>query len=310
MDKMIWQEINKRITFQHSLLNGISHAWLNKIHTVLNFLPSDLTGKRVIDIACGEGYFSALCAARGASVTALDIDSHALEATKDLCEKCGVCCTHYIQSDVESFIRGDVEEYDYALCLDIIEHIDNPTLILREIIKRSNYVILCLPNGLYFSHILSEPSMSMGHKWFFTRKSGESLINSAGGMVGRTNDWSYTTPHLIYEVKKNHTSWKISEDSVRHSFAILQFIPILIIQAAKWFFYDKRMSMVKFAELVKKPHFTHLVGNEWAYQQVIRTNEVRNMIDLGKYCVVWTIISLAVCLIIISLIIVIIRGLL
>ena len=45
----------------------------------LPYLPSDLHGQRVLDLACGVGTLSALIAERGATVTAVDLSARMLD---------------------------------------------------------------------------------------------------------------------------------------------------------------------------------------------------------------------------------------
>lgn len=41
-----------------------------------SMIPNDLTGYKVLDVGCGDGYYSFLCEQRGAKVTAIDTGAH------------------------------------------------------------------------------------------------------------------------------------------------------------------------------------------------------------------------------------------
>ena len=57
---------------------------------ILERMPSDLTGKKVLDLGCGTGYFAKLLALRGAKVIAADLSDAMLRATASRCEQLDV----------------------------------------------------------------------------------------------------------------------------------------------------------------------------------------------------------------------------
>lgn len=56
-------------------------------HRLLEKLPSDLSGKRVLDLGCGTGYFSALLQERGADLVCVDISQGMLDKAQQRCGK-------------------------------------------------------------------------------------------------------------------------------------------------------------------------------------------------------------------------------
>ncbi|MCE2029911.1 TIR domain-containing protein [Sessilibacter corallicola] len=86
---------------------------------ISDVLPSDLTGKRVLDLGCGCGILSILSAKRGAkSVTAVDISKSAIEDTQNNISRLvkegrltqGII--EIVESDLFENVRG---EYDYII---------------------------------------------------------------------------------------------------------------------------------------------------------------------------------------------------
>lgn len=51
--------------------------------TLLNWLPADLTGRRVLDAGCGTGAFAVEAALRGAEVVAMDLSATLIELAQE-----------------------------------------------------------------------------------------------------------------------------------------------------------------------------------------------------------------------------------
>lgn len=88
-----------------------------------------LAGKRVLDLACGTGYGSALLAAVGAKVTGLDISPEAIKVAK----------ARYKRADVK-FVIGDCYDlpfedgsFDVVVANEMIEHVDQHDSLLAEV---------------------------------------------------------------------------------------------------------------------------------------------------------------------------------
>lgn len=89
------------------------------------YLPRSLSGKRVLDIGCGRGFFSRAAWKRGAKcVTALDHDPSALaEARREDCQ------TTYIRADWWQIPA--TAKYDFIFCLDCLQCEPNPKQFLN-----------------------------------------------------------------------------------------------------------------------------------------------------------------------------------
>lgn len=101
---------------------------------LMDFLPDDLQGLRVLDIGCGTGYFSALLAQRGARVTAADLSVEMLAQAK---ARCGELVEHYQQADAEALPFAD-DSFDLvfsSLALQWCEELSVPLTELRRVVK-------------------------------------------------------------------------------------------------------------------------------------------------------------------------------
>ena len=96
---------------------------------------SSLQGKRVLDIGCGIGQYSVLCAKAGANVTGVELSSVGVETAKKMAKANGV-------ADRCEFINGDFTqqefpdgEFDVVMMHEVLHHaIKYPGL--KELIQR------------------------------------------------------------------------------------------------------------------------------------------------------------------------------
>lgn len=79
-------------------------------HRMLDKFPENLTGKRVLDLGCGTGYFSQLFQQRGAEVICGDISQAMLDKAQ---QRCGARQMQYQIADAEN-LPFDDESFDYV----------------------------------------------------------------------------------------------------------------------------------------------------------------------------------------------------
>nr|WP_145551004.1 methyltransferase domain-containing protein [Variovorax boronicumulans] len=109
-------------------------------------------GKRVLDIACGEGYGSYLLKQAGAGeVVGVDISTDSVErATRSF----GTPGLNYIAADVAD-IDGIFEEnsFDLVISVETIEHLKDPVAFLkslRRLAKPDAVIIISCPNDHWY----------------------------------------------------------------------------------------------------------------------------------------------------------------
>lgn len=109
-----------------------------------------VAGKRVLDVASGEGYGSFLLRRWGAeSVEGIDVDEQTVETATRLFGGDGV---HYQCHTAEQLPFED-HTFDVVCSLETIEHLDHPELFLQEIrrvLKPGGNIILSCPNDPYY----------------------------------------------------------------------------------------------------------------------------------------------------------------
>ena len=124
--------------------------WMEHWHRY-HFASRWAEGKRVLDVACGEGYGSALLARRAAHVTGVDVSpqaiDHAKRAYADRANLEFVCasCTTLPLADAS---------VDVAITFETIEHIAEQDQFLDElarVLKPDGVLVLSCPNKLEYS---------------------------------------------------------------------------------------------------------------------------------------------------------------
>lgn len=116
------------------------------------FASKYIRGKIVADVACGTGYGSHYLAVQGARyVIAVDLDIYTLITAKGYYSAFNL---DYVCGDARSLpLRNG--SIDVFVSFETIEHLDNPTLFLSEIVrtlKSSGVLIISTPNRRWTSH--------------------------------------------------------------------------------------------------------------------------------------------------------------
>jgi SAM-dependent methyltransferase len=115
--------------------------WFRRHLAVYEWAAERCAGLRVIDMACGEGYGSAVLARRARQVTGVDANPEALEHARLKYNRPGVV-----------FVRDLIERYeepcDAIVFLQTVEHVRNPGALLTRFKQMADTVIVSTPNLL------------------------------------------------------------------------------------------------------------------------------------------------------------------
>jgi SAM-dependent methyltransferase len=113
--------------------------WFRRHLAVYRWIAARCSGRRVVDMACGEGYGSAVLAERAASVVGVDANPETFEHAR----------LKYTGPNL-SFERALVERYDEGapydaiVFLQTIEHVERP----RDLLER--FATLLAPGGVAY----------------------------------------------------------------------------------------------------------------------------------------------------------------
>ena len=88
-----------------------------------------LKGKRAVDIGCGGGLLSEALAARGASVTGIDLANEVLDAARLHASQSGAS-VEYRAIAAEALALEAPGAFDLVTCLEMLEHVPDPASVV------------------------------------------------------------------------------------------------------------------------------------------------------------------------------------
>jgi 2-polyprenyl-6-hydroxyphenyl methylase/3-demethylubiquinone-9 3-methyltransferase len=137
-----WWDPNSEFRPLHEI-NPLRLDWIDR--------HAALAGKTVLDVGCGGGLLSEAMAARGATVTGIDLSEKAL----------GVARLHLLESgrsvdyrhiSAEDLATQQAGSYDVVTCMELLEHVPNPASTI------ASCAALVKPGGhVFFSTINRNP---------------------------------------------------------------------------------------------------------------------------------------------------------
>lgn len=146
------------------------------------------SNSNVLDIGCAKGYMAKELKKKNCQV--VGIEKH-----RDACEIAKNCCDEVINADIEKLecLPFPEEFFDYIICLDVLEHLVRPDLVLHKLRAYLSYeggLIVSLPNIARIEHKIKlllgnfnysdYGALSKGHLRFFTLKTASELIECSG----------------------------------------------------------------------------------------------------------------------------------
>ena len=160
----------------------------------------DLAGKKVLDVGCGGGILAEALSDAGAIVTGIDAAGPGIEIAKLHAQENNKSI-NYQESTAEDLLKNSEEKFDIVTCLEVLEHVPDPKLLVQTCINLLNtdgdlflstinknprswitaivgaeYIFNILPKGTHEFDKFIKPS-SLGS---FVRSGSAQLIESKG----------------------------------------------------------------------------------------------------------------------------------
>lgn len=145
----------------------------------LNYIKEKCGGslqdKKILDVGCGGGILAEALALEGAIVTGIDMAEAGLEVAKLHLLESGLDID-YQKTPVEEFAKNNTEAYDIVTCLEMLEHVPDPSSIIKACSK------IVKPNGQTFFSTLNRNAKS----YLFAIIGAEYILNL---LPRGTHDW-------------------------------------------------------------------------------------------------------------------------
>ncbi|MFZ2853879.1 MAG: bifunctional 2-polyprenyl-6-hydroxyphenol methylase/3-demethylubiquinol 3-O-methyltransferase UbiG [Rhodocyclaceae bacterium] len=137
-----WWDPNSEFKPLHDI-NPLRLDWING--------HAGLTGKKVLDVGCGGGLLSEGMAAKGATVTGIDLSDKALSVARLHLLESGRS-VDYRSIAAEALVAEQAGSYDIVTCMEMLEHVPNPASTIAAC------AALAKPGGhVFFSTINRNP---------------------------------------------------------------------------------------------------------------------------------------------------------
>lgn len=135
-------------------------------------------GKRVLDLACGEGYGAALLAAEGAEVVGVDIDPTTVEHARHNYGSRDV--SFRVGSITDPELLADAKPFDVIVCFEAIEHVkdhDAVVSLVKSRLVQGGLFLSSTPDMAVYSH--EHGNDNPYHVKELTAKQYETLLEGA-----------------------------------------------------------------------------------------------------------------------------------
>lgn len=130
--------------------------------TLLDYLPRDLSFRRILDAGCGTGAFAIEAAKRGAHVVAIDLSPALVEMARDRAAgslaKQGPACKGHIDFAVGDMLDSGLGHFDHVVAMDSLIHYApaDTVKILAQLAERTR-------DSMVFTFAPRTPALTMMH---------------------------------------------------------------------------------------------------------------------------------------------------
>ena len=118
-------------------------AGRNRMHeTLLNWLPDDLRGRRILDAGCGTGAMAVALAERGAQVVAVDLSPTLVQIARErLPRQLSSSRLEFLAGDM---LSSDFGQFDHVIAMDSMIHYERQDLVrgLAGLAERTAHSVL------------------------------------------------------------------------------------------------------------------------------------------------------------------------
>lgn len=137
-----------------------------------------LSSKKILDVACAEGFGSYLLAKKGFEVFGADVNPEYVQTVSKRSRGTFVV----LDFEKDDFPK-EFKEFDGCVCFETIEHLDKGQLLLDKIhkcLKTGGHLIFSFPNCIYEKLDENGVNYDPFHKRIFEKHEMEEMVKIAG----------------------------------------------------------------------------------------------------------------------------------
>lgn len=164
----------------------------SSIHTARYLLAKDYcSGRKVLDVACGEGYGSRLLKEWGAtSVDGVDVSEEAVSHASQHFSREGIRFHCAPAEQLQDIFKGD--RFDLIVSLETIEHLGDPALFLsqlRQLLNPGGSIIISCPNDWWYF-----PNQEDGNPYHLRKYHFDEFKHLTETILGPASTWMLGAP--------------------------------------------------------------------------------------------------------------------
>lgn len=190
-----------------------------------SFAQPYCANKRVLDVACGEGYGSRLLADWGASeVVGVDISHEAVQAAQ---QHFGGQRVSFVQSEGETLLeKFPPASFDLIVSFETIEHVTDPIQFLenvKRLLKPGGVIAISCPNDWWYFPTDEEKNPYHLRKYHF-----EEFKSLTEGVLGESQGWFLGGPMTGF-LNVRHQQYP-ADDGKSGQLQMLNMVPLVAAQ--------------------------------------------------------------------------------
>lgn len=210
-----------------------------------------LKSKKILDVACAEGFGSYLLSKAGFNVYGADINEKYIERAKERCSG------KFINLDFEKDIfPKEFRKADGGVCFETIEHLRNGQVLLNklgECIKSGGYLILSFPNSKFEKVDENGINYDPFHLKIYRKEQMSRMIKKAG--FEKIDEYGQSLCNFLYQAESN----AVKENRLSNK------------QIDDLFNYDEKY-LLSLAKLIGYPDKTHL-NESYSYIWILQKSK-------------------------------------
>src|SRR5258708_4918049 len=184
----LYEEYHTNTSVQFKIIKENNFTYKLILPVLNKYLKSE---KNVLDIGCGAGTLSMYMAAKGNKVLGIDISEKAVHAAQKSAEVLDLKNISFKAVEFPNEVPTDT--YDFILCSEVIEHLENDTLALKKIyqlLKPEGIAIITTPSKnapMFRLGLANEFDKRVGHLRRYTLEEVVLQCKNAGFTILETN---------------------------------------------------------------------------------------------------------------------------